>query len=86
MRPRFNPWVGKIPGEGNGNYKVKELEKVRFRKRTTLALYRNITFNEARRGSSQISELLCKVKKRVDIYRKHIHVEIHRFEGVCFSS
>ena len=38
------------------NCGVRELEKARFRKTGTLQ--EQITFNEARRGSSQISELL----------------------------
>ena len=37
------------------NCRVRQLEKARFRKRT---LQEQITFNEARRGSTQISELL----------------------------
>ena len=50
--------------------KVRELEKVRFRKKNkTGTLQEQITFNEARRGSSQISELLRLPKKRVSIYR-----------------
>ena len=40
--------------------KVRELEKVRFRKKNkTGTLQEQITFNEARRGSSPISWLLC---------------------------
>ena len=50
--------------------KVRELEKVRFRKRKkTGTLQEQITFNEARRDSSQISELLHLFKERVSIYR-----------------
>ena len=38
--------------------KVRKLEKARFRKKNqTGTLREQITFNEARRGSSQISEL-----------------------------
>ena len=38
--------------------RVRELEKARFRKNETSILQEQVTFNEARRGSSQISELL----------------------------
>lgn len=37
---------------------VRELEKARFRKTQTSTLQEQIPFNEARRGSSQISGLL----------------------------
>ena len=39
------------------------------KKNETGTLQAQITFNEARRGSSQISELLHLSKKRVSIYR-----------------
>ena len=39
------------------------------KKNETGTLQEQITFNEARRGSSQISELLHLPKKRVSIYR-----------------
>ena len=38
--------------------RVRELEKEGWRKNKTGALQEHITFNEARSGSSQISELL----------------------------
>ena len=40
------------------------------KKNETGTLQAQITFNEARRGSSQISELLHLSKKRVSIYRQ----------------
>ena len=40
-----------------------------WKKNETGTLQEQITFNEARRGSSQISELLHLSKKRVSIYR-----------------
>ena len=45
--------------------RVGEVQK----KNETGTLQEQITFNEARRGSSQISELLHLSKKRVSIYR-----------------
>ena len=39
------------------------------KKKETGTLWEQITFNEARRGGSQISELLHLFKKRVSIYR-----------------
>ena len=45
--------------------RVGEVQK----KNETGTLQEQITFNEARRGSSQISELLHLPKKRVSIYR-----------------
>ena len=67
----------------DGGCKVRELEKVRFRERITGTLQEQITFNEARRGSSQISELLRLSKKRVSIY-KHV-VESYCLKGACSS-
>ena len=61
--------------------KVRELEKVRFRKKNkTGTLQEQITFNEARRGRSQISELLHQPKKRVSIYIG-MYVEIYCLKG-----
>ena len=49
--------------------RVRELEGEVQKKKETSTLQEQITFNEVRRGSSQISELLCLSKKRVSIYR-----------------
>ena len=54
------------------------------KKKKIRTLQEQFTFNEARRGSGQISELMHLVKKRVGIYRKHIYVEMHHFEGGLF--
>ena len=40
------------------------------KKNKTGTLHEQITFNEARRGSSQISELVHLSKKRLSIYRQ----------------
>ena len=45
-------------GFGTKKCRVRELEKARFGKRKTGISQEQIIFNEARRGSSQISELL----------------------------
>ena len=45
-------------GKDSHMCRVRELEKARFRKNETSILQEQVTFNEARRGSSQISELL----------------------------
>ena len=73
-RARFDPWVGKItwrrkwqptPVFVRYGGRVGEVQK----KNETGTLQEQITFNEARRGSSQISELLHLSKKKVSIYR-----------------
>ena len=57
--PQIQSWIlQKTNKTGKAKCKVRELEKVRFRKRRTGTLQEQITFNEARRGSNQICELL----------------------------
>ena len=73
------------PGFGTKNCRVRELEKLRFRERRRLALYRNRSPLMRREGAA-VRSVGCCAKKRVGIYRKHIYAEIHCLEGVCFSS
>ena len=71
--PKSGPWRRRRnlnpPGFGTKNVRsgvrVGEVQK----KNETGTLQDQITFNEASRGSSQISELLHLSKKRVSIYR-----------------
>ena len=73
-RWEFDPWVWKIlwrrkwqptPVFVRYGIRVGKVQK----KNETGALQEQITFNEARRGSSQISDLLHLSKKKVSIYR-----------------
>ena len=71
--PKSGPWRRRknfnLPGFGTKNVRsgvrVGEVQK----KNKTGTLQEQITFNEARRGSNQISELLHLSEKRVSIYR-----------------
>ena len=71
----------------NENCKVRDLEKARFGEKSEPGtLQEEISFSEGEGGGSERRWLLCQVKKRGGVHRKHTCAEMQRFEGVCFSS
>ena len=81
-------FLWKLPGTALASadtvrYGVREGEVQKKNETETSTLQEQITFNEVRRGSSQISELLPLLKKRLSIYR-HVYGKLLS-QGGLFS-